>query len=131
MVKKTIFKSIRRFPLSIFPATAFLLVLFIAPFITLIFYSLLTIEKGNVVGGPSLDSYIQLLGDPFTYYIFGRTIWLSLEVVLFCLLLGYPLAYAATRNQISGNKIDHHGLYCSTFVNQFIGAYLWLDCDPG
>lgn len=97
MVKKTIFESIRRFPLSIFPATAFLLVLFIAPFITLIFYSLLTIEKGNVVGGPSLDSYIQLLGDPFTYYIFGRTIWLSLEVVLFCLLLGYPLAYAATR----------------------------------
>lgn len=97
MVKKTFFESIKRFPLSIFPAVTFLFVLFIAPFITLIFYSLLTIEKGNIVSGPSLDSYIQLLGDPFTYYLFGRTIWLSLEVVLFCLLLGYPLAYAATR----------------------------------
>ena len=93
------------FPVGILPAIIFLLILFIAPFVTLVYYSLLTIQKGNIVGGPSFASYIKLLSDPFTYYLFGRTILLALLVVTFCLILGYPLAYVATRAKSPTLKI--------------------------
>jgi ABC-type spermidine/putrescine transport system permease subunit I len=58
---------------------------------------LLSVEQGNVVAGPSLDGYARLLSDPFSYYLFGRTIALSAVVTLLCLFFGYPVAYLYTR----------------------------------
>jgi ABC-type spermidine/putrescine transport system permease subunit I len=66
---------------------------FIAPFIVLLYYSLLTIDQGNIIAGPSLDKYRQLLTDPFTYYLFGRTIAISILVTLLCVIFGFPVAY--------------------------------------
>lgn len=82
---------------GILPAVLFLLLFFIAPFFVLLYYSLLPIEEGRIVGGPSLDGYRTLLTDGFTYYLFGRTIGISLLVTLVCLVLGYPVAYLYTR----------------------------------
>ena len=91
MTKKTSFNF--RSSLGILPAVLFLLVFFIAPFIVLEYYSLLTIVEGNVVSGPSLSEYARLLKDPFYYYLFWRTISLSILVTLLCVLFGYPVAY--------------------------------------
>jgi len=82
-----------RSSLGILPAVFFLLVFFIAPFIVLEYYSLLTIVEGNIVSGPSLSEYARLLKDPFNYYLFYRTISLSILVTLLCVLFGYPVAY--------------------------------------
>jgi ABC-type spermidine/putrescine transport system permease subunit I len=79
------------------PAVIFLLIFFIAPFLILEYYSLLTIEQGNIIAGPSLDKYVELLSDPFTYFLFGRTIRLSIGVTLLCVLFGYPVAYIYTK----------------------------------
>jgi putative spermidine/putrescine transport system permease protein len=83
--------------LGVFPAVIFLLVFFIAPFIVLVYYSLLPISEGNIIGGPSLEEYFRLLRDPFSYYLFGRTIVLSIFVTLLCVLFGYPVAYLFTK----------------------------------
>jgi ABC-type spermidine/putrescine transport system permease subunit I len=79
--------------LGVAPSITFLLLFFVAPFMVLLYYSLLTIDQGNIVAGPSFDKYIELLSDPFTYYLFGRTIGLSAFVTLLCLIFGYPVAY--------------------------------------
>ena len=79
--------------LGVTPAIIFLLIFFVAPFVVLLYYSLLTIEQGNIIGGPSFNKYIELLSDPFTYYLFGRTIALSFFVTILCVLFGYPVAY--------------------------------------
>jgi ABC-type spermidine/putrescine transport system permease subunit I len=86
-----------RLPFGVVPAVLFLLIFFAAPFVVLVYYSLLTVEQGNIVGGPSLDGYARLLTDPFTYYLFGRTIALSAGVTLLCLVFGFPVAYLYTR----------------------------------
>lgn len=86
-----------RIPLGLVPAVLFLLVFFSAPFVVLVYYSVLTIEQGNIVGGPSLEGYGRMLADPFTYYLFGRTIALSIVVAVLCLVFGYPVAYIYTR----------------------------------
>ena len=82
---------------GVLPANIFLLLFFIAPFVVLLYYSLLTIQQGNVVGGPSFEGYVKLLSDPFTYYLYGRTIGFSVLVTLLCLILGYPVAYLFTK----------------------------------
>lgn len=79
--------------LGVTPAIVFLLIFFIAPFLVLLYYSLLTIEQGNIIAGPSLAKYFELLADPFTYYLFGRTIALSFLVTILCVIFGYPVAY--------------------------------------
>lgn len=79
--------------LGVTPAIFFLLVFFVAPFIVLLYYSLVPIEQGDIVGGPSLKTYADLLTDPFIYFLFGRTIGLSFLVTALCVLFGYPVAY--------------------------------------
>lgn len=84
---------------GIFPAVLFLLVFFVAPFLILLYYSLLTVQQGDIVGGPSLQRYAELLSDPFTYFLFGRTIGLSILVTLLTVVFGYPVAYLITKVQ--------------------------------
>lgn len=79
--------------LGVSPVIIFLLVFFVAPFLVLLYYSLVPIDQGNIVGGPSLETYSRLLTDPFIYYLFGRTIGLSFLVTALCVLFGYPVAY--------------------------------------
>jgi putative spermidine/putrescine transport system permease protein len=85
--------------IGVSPAILFLLIFFVAPFLVLLYYSLLTIEAGDIVAGPSLMKYYQLLTDDFTYYLFGRTIGLSVLVTVLCVVLGYPVAYIHSRIQ--------------------------------
>lgn len=86
-----------RLPLGLTPAVLFLLVFFLAPFVVLVYYSLATVQQDNIFGGPSLAGYGRILADPFTYYLFGRTIVLSFIVAILCLVFGYPIAYVYTR----------------------------------
>jgi len=73
------------------PVLVFVSVLFILP--------LLGILRLSFVGpdGLTLEAYVALFSDPFYLRILGRTLTASLFVTFFCLLLGYPIAYAAAR----------------------------------
>lgn len=89
---------------GVIPATAFLLIFFVAPSIILLYFSLLTIQQGEIVSGPTLESYVKLFSDPFSYFLFGRTIGLSVLVTIACLVLGYPVAYIYTKVRSSALK---------------------------
>src|SRR5512135_1647546 len=88
--------AFRNVPLGIVPAVLFLLIFFIIPFIVLAIYSFLTFKNGVIIAGPSFEGYVKLIQDPFMWYLFGRTIWISLLVTALCLVLGYPVAYLFT-----------------------------------
>jgi putative spermidine/putrescine transport system permease protein len=91
--------GLRRIPAGVIPALAFLVIFFVVPFVVLLYYSLLPTTAGRVTGGPSLDGYVRLLTQPFTHYLFGRTIGLAAVVTAVCVVLGYPVAYLYTRAQ--------------------------------
>jgi len=114
-------------PLGVVPAVLFLFVFFIAPFVVLIYYSLLTVEQGNVIAGPSFDSYARLLTDPFTYYLFGRTIALSAAVTLLCLLFGFPVAYLYTRLRSGPAKVAILGSVITPLLtSSLVLAFGWI-----
>jgi ABC-type spermidine/putrescine transport system permease subunit I len=83
--------------LGVSPAIIFLLIFFAAPFFVLLYYSFLTMDQGNIISGPTLERYGELLSDPFTYYLFGRTIALSFLVTFLCVIFGYPVAYVHSK----------------------------------
>ena len=73
------------------PVLTCVIVLFIVP--------LVGILRLSVIGpdGFTLQAYAEFFGDPFYLRILARTLWVALVVTFFCLLLGYPIAYAAAR----------------------------------
>lgn len=91
-MQKNIFRVNGSF-LSVSPAIIFLLLFFVIPFVVLVYFSLLPMDQGKIIGGPSFETYRKLLSDPYTYYLFGRTIGLSSLVTLLCVLFGYPVAF--------------------------------------
>jgi ABC-type spermidine/putrescine transport system permease subunit I len=91
-MKTKLFKGSRSI-LGVSPAIIFLLLFFVAPFLVLLYFSLLTMDQGKIMSGPSFATYIKLITDPYTYYLFGRTIALSFFVTILCVLFGYPVAF--------------------------------------
>lgn len=73
------------------PALAFVLILFVLPLAGILGLSVVGPE------GFTLQSYVEFFGDPFYLRVLGRTLFVALVVTFFCLVLAYPIAYAAAR----------------------------------
>lgn len=116
-----------RIPVGVLPAVLFLFIFFAAPFVVLIYYSLLTVTHGSVAGGPSMDVYLRLLGDPFTYYLFGRTIAMAAAVTVLCLVLGFPVAYLYTRIRSKLGKTAILGAVITPLLtSSLVLAFGWI-----
>jgi spermidine/putrescine transport system permease protein len=81
--------------LLLLPGGLWLVLFFVVPLVSLLSASLYdpngSVESGYVVTG-HWQNYVDALRDYATP--FGRSIWYALLTTAFCLVLGYPLAYA-------------------------------------
>jgi spermidine/putrescine transport system permease protein len=81
--------------LLLLPGGLFLLLFFVVPLVTLLAASLYD-PNGSIETGFGMTWAWQNFGDAMADYArpFGRSLWYALLTTAFCLLLGYPLAYA-------------------------------------
>jgi spermidine/putrescine transport system permease protein len=81
--------------LLLLPGGLFLLLFFVVPLVTLLAASLYD-PNGSIETGFGMTWHWQNFVDAMTDYArpFGRSLWYALLTTVFCLLLGYPLAYA-------------------------------------
>ena len=80
------------------PAVGYLIVFLAVPLLLLFTFGLVDIRGGRVVSNSwTLEHYARVLGDPFYYRIFLRTLWMGLGATILCLIFGYPVAYLFTR----------------------------------
>jgi spermidine/putrescine transport system permease protein len=107
------------------PAVTFLLVLFAAPLVVILLYSL---RERGVYGGVSaawtLDNYVRLL-DPLYAAILLRSVLMAGAATAGCLLLGFPLALFISR---SGRR---RNLYLQLVILPFwtsflVRTYAWI-----
>jgi putative spermidine/putrescine transport system permease protein len=91
--------------LMLFLPTAYFLVLFAWPMVSLIRMAFSRPIPQHIVGeGVSLDNFIQIFTNP----LFLDTLWITLRIGFFCavfaILLGYPIAFflARTRSRFRG-----------------------------
>lgn len=88
-------KSVNRANAMIVPLTAVFVILFIIPFLVLLYYSFLTYKSGQVIPSTpyTIDAYQKFFADSFYPRVVGRTIRLSFLTAIICAVLGYPVAY--------------------------------------
>jgi putative spermidine/putrescine transport system permease protein len=80
------------------PLLAFYLLLFLLPQAVFISNSFFRAAGPAQVSAPlTLENYAAILSDSYYYHAFAESVQLGLLVVVFTLLLGYPLAYKIAR----------------------------------
>lgn len=80
------------------PAGLWLLCFFLVPIALMLGYSVLPRGTyGGVVPGFTLEHYARFF-DPLYLRILGRTVWVALLCTAWCLVLGYPVAWAIARS---------------------------------
>jgi putative spermidine/putrescine transport system permease protein len=82
------------------PALLLVLLALVAPLAILLAYSFYESRPGGVmIPAFTLRQYLRFLGDPFYLGVLGRTVLLGFWVTAWCIVLGYPLAYALARTR--------------------------------
>jgi spermidine/putrescine transport system permease protein len=125
-------QTLRKFPslrawLLLLPATAWLVIFFVAPLFIVLIYSFL--ERGTyggVVWQFTLEN-IQRVFDPLYLDTFFRSVYIAVITTVVCLLIGFPLAfYIATRPPRTRNALLL-ALMIPFWTNFLIRTYAWLN----
>lgn len=124
-------RTLRRFPalqawLLLLPATAWLVIFFLAPLVIVLIYAFL--ERGTyggVVWIFTVENF-QRVFDPLYLNTFLRSVYIAIITTFFCLVIGFPLAfYIATRPQRKRNALLL-ALMIPFWTNFLIRTYAWL-----
>lgn len=124
-------RTLRRFPalqawLLLLPATAWLVIFFVAPLVIVLIYAFL--ERGTyggVVWQYTIENF-QRVFDPLYLNTFLRSVYIAITTTIFCLIIGFPLAfYIATRPQRKRNTLLL-ALMIPFWTNFLIRTYAWL-----
>jgi spermidine/putrescine transport system permease protein len=125
-------QTLRKFPslrawLLLLPATAWLVIFFVAPLFIVLIYSFL--ERGTyggVVWQYTLEN-IRRVFDPLYLSTFIRSVYIAIITTIVCLLVGFPLAfYIATRQPRRRNALLL-ALMIPFWTNFLIRTYAWLN----
>jgi len=108
------------------PATAWLLIFFIAPLLIILVYSFL--EKG-IYGGVNWVFTLENYHDVFKgiyWGVFGRSLWLALLTTVACLMIGYPLAFFIATRPTPWRNILLILVIIPFWTNFLVRTYAWF-----
>ena len=102
----------------LFPALAYLLVVFIVPLLTTLWTSMSDPEFG-------LQNYRQIIADPLYRKVYLRTLLVALSVSVCCLVLGFPLAHYMARKggMVATAMLGATGL--CFWISFLVRTYAW------
>lgn len=99
------------------PALIALLAFFVAPMVYILI---------NTLQDSGLDNFSKFFGDPFYLNILKTTLWVSVKVTVFCLLLGYPTAYFMARTKSRMKNILMIVILFPFLVSAVVRSYGWM-----
>lgn len=106
------------------PATALLAVCFAVPLLSILWQSLSVGPAGGLTG----RHYVKAVTDSYYLGVLWTTVRLSLWTTGICLLLGYPLAYLATRVVGRGwlKRLIYVIVIAPLFTSAIVRAFGWM-----
>jgi spermidine/putrescine transport system permease protein len=110
----------------IFPSLFWLVVFFLIPLFIVVAMSFG--ERGTYGGVEwhfTLSNFARLF-DPLYLRIFWRSIWIAAVTTVFCLLLGYPLAFWIARQRPERRNILIMLLIIPFWTNFLVRTYAWI-----
>ncbi len=111
----------------VLPATALLLLLFLAPTLLMGLMSLRNYTAGTGVGSDwTIANYLSVLTDGFYIEIMARTLFLGLVVTLATLLLGFPLALFILRSSPAVQTLTILLVIFPLLCNIVVRSFGWM-----
>jgi putative spermidine/putrescine transport system permease protein len=109
------------------PPAALLTVFFVVPLAYLLYISFMTNSQSALYDAlPTLHNYLDIASDPFYRLIIQRTLLATLTVLGASLLLGYPVAFYASRLTPRGRVIMLMAMMFPLMVSNVVRAYGWV-----
>ena len=106
----------------LFWVSAFLL----APYLLMFCYSFWSLSASQtIVHSWSLENYRQLLRVDVYWQTLLRSMWIATRVMLFSLLLGYPLAYFLSFRAGARKDLFYQLVIIPLWVSYLVRAYAW------
>lgn len=123
-------RSLRVSPLAWAVALPPLIILcgfFVVPLCYLVFISFMTNSSTALFDmQPTFMNYTEILSDSFYWLIIQRTLLSTAVVLALCLLLGYPVAFYASRLSPRGRLIMLMVMMVPLMVSNVVRAYGWV-----
>ncbi|PTM53436.1 ABC transporter permease [Phreatobacter oligotrophus] len=109
------------------PASLFVAIGLLVPIAILFRYSLNAFEPGKLmVDALTIANYVKFFSDPFYLQVLWRTIRVAVACTVFCLLLGFPLAYVLARTQSRFKNLLVMAIVLPLFVGNAVRAAGWM-----
>lgn len=102
----------------------FLVLVFVAPLLKLLYVSLWSTAGGESVF--TLDYYEKFLKDGYYLKVLWTSLWLSFLSVIFCVLMGYPIAYAIAHTKGFKRSLAIVCVVLPLWVSITIRMYGWM-----
>jgi len=98
----------------------------LGPYALLFCYSFWTVSPAQtIVHSWNLSNYRQLLTVPVYFETLLRSMWIAARVMLFALLLGYPLAYFLSFHAGARKDLFYQLVIIPLWVSYLVRAYAW------
>ena len=98
----------------------------LVPYALLFCYSFWTVSPAQaIVHHWNLGNYRQLLTVPVYFETLLRSMWIAARVMLFALLLGYPLAYYLSFHASARKDLLYQLVIIPLWVSYLVRAYAW------
>lgn len=109
------------------PATIFVAIGLIGPVAILFRYSLNQFIPGQfMVDGLTIENYVKFFTDAFYLNVLWRTIRVAVVCTVFCLIMGFPLAYVLARTQSRFKNLLVIAVVLPLFVGNAVRAAGWM-----
>ncbi len=83
-----------------FPYAVFLILFVIIPLLLIVYYAF-----SDASGTPSLDALVSFFTSPNKWQVLFVSLFMGVETMLICLLLGYPAAYILANRKFNSNAV--------------------------
>jgi spermidine/putrescine transport system permease protein len=109
------------------PAAIWLLLLFVLPMGLIGLFSLVAnLKPGDLVTPTGLQNYRELF-DPVNLQVMARSLFLALSTTVFCLLMGYPVAYWLTQTvPARWQKLLLLAFVLPLWTSSLLRTYAWI-----
>lgn len=112
---------IRRYWFLAVPVTAFLVLTFLWPLVSILVTTVYSPGKGFF-----LDRYVKFFSDEFYRSIFWRTVELGLIVTLACILMGYPISFHLSHLKERRKAVLLALVVFPLLTNSVVRTYSWM-----
>lgn len=108
------------------PPLAWVAVFLLVPYVLLFCYSFWSVSATQtIVHSWSLDNYRELLHVDVYLQTLFRSMWIAARVMIFSLLLGYPLAYYLSFHAGTRKDLFYQLVIIPLWVSYLVRAYAW------